>query len=170
MRKWNYKTHRYDEYTPPIEDGRYPLLVDDMAEIINCAQCGKEIVYGDGYVSMEIHTQAGFGYVVCEECYQKEWSRRSYYEGLREGMPDHELVFIAAVQYALSSQRYVSTVTRFLSERAFKHELSKECIVLMIRDIKSQAAEGYGYKRDKHSWLALLAILEGEYKALEVED
>ena len=40
------------------------------------AQCGKELKYGDTYTSLEIHTAMGFGYGVCEDCYEFEWKRR----------------------------------------------------------------------------------------------
>lgn len=48
-----------------------------MSNKVNCAQCGREIKFGDSYTSKEIHTFSGFGYSVCEECYDKEWERRN---------------------------------------------------------------------------------------------
>lgn len=43
-----------------------------MDEVIPCAECGKKILYGDGYTSRKIHNVSGMGYVVCERCYDKE--------------------------------------------------------------------------------------------------
>lgn len=79
--RWNYKTHRYDPYTVPIEwDVR--LYSEDMDEIVSCASCGKKVKYGDCYTSFEIHTEIlGLGYSVCPECKEKEWARKQKYEG-----------------------------------------------------------------------------------------
>lgn len=76
LRKWNYDTHKYDDYEIP-KDWNVKTYSDDMDEIVNCPHCGKQIKFGDGYTSMEIHTSVGFGYCVCHECYyDKEWVRR----------------------------------------------------------------------------------------------
>ena len=48
----------------------------DMSTVVNCAQCGKELVYADSYTSLEVQTPLGFGYAVCADCYEKEWQRR----------------------------------------------------------------------------------------------
>lgn len=76
-RKWNWKTHKYDEYELPKKAMMY---TDNMDEVCQCASCGKDMVFGDGYTSMEIHTDLGLGYIVCEECYEKEWNRRKDYK------------------------------------------------------------------------------------------
>ena len=75
LRRWNYNTKVYDDYTVP-DDWSLPMFSDNMGEKINCANCGKEMTFGEGYTSMEIHTHRGFGYYVCESCYQDEWKRR----------------------------------------------------------------------------------------------
>ncbi len=81
--KWNYETKSYDPYTPDPSwvIGFYST---DMDELINCAQCGKEIKFGDGYTSREIHTPVGMGYSVCESCYEEEYNRESIQERRRE--------------------------------------------------------------------------------------
>ena len=43
-----------------------------MDKIVNCANCGKELKFGECYTSKTIHTEIGMGYGVCEECYDKE--------------------------------------------------------------------------------------------------
>lgn len=75
LNKWNYQTHSYDQVQIP-NDWNCKTYSDDMDEIINCPHCGKQIKFGDGYTSLEFHTGMGFGYAVCEECYNKEWERR----------------------------------------------------------------------------------------------
>lgn len=48
-KKWDYKTKEYYDYELP------------------------EHACLDGYTSKQIHTELGFGYAVCEQCYEKEW-------------------------------------------------------------------------------------------------
>lgn len=74
--KWNCKKHIYEKQQIP-DNWNCKTYSSDMNEIVNCPHCGKEIKFGDGYTSLEFHTGMGFGYVVCEECYDKEWERRT---------------------------------------------------------------------------------------------
>lgn len=69
--KWNGKS--YDEYELPTGARLYG---EDMDEIITCAGCEKQIKLGDGYTSLEIHTKMGFGFIVCDACYQQELKRK----------------------------------------------------------------------------------------------
>lgn len=73
--KWNYKTHKYDEYKKP-DDWKIELYTDDMEKIINCCQCGAAVKYGECYTSLEVHNNYGLGFAVCEECYCKERIRK----------------------------------------------------------------------------------------------
>lgn len=70
--KWNYKTQDYDEYDLPENSCVY---TPDMDKVINCACCGNTLTYGSSYTSKEIHTQQGFGFGVCSDCYQSEMKR-----------------------------------------------------------------------------------------------
>lgn len=81
LRKWNYEKHKYEPYKIP-NNWSCKTYCDDMYEIVNCPHCGKEIEFGKCYTSMEIHTEHGFGYGVCEECYQKEWEKRKIHNEL----------------------------------------------------------------------------------------
>ena len=71
LRKWNYKTHEYDHYEVP-DEWNVSAFEADMDTIVNCAECGKLITFGQGYTSRKIHTFFGMGYVVCKDCYDKE--------------------------------------------------------------------------------------------------
>ena len=72
LQKWNYEKHKYEPHIVP-DDWNCQSFSDNMKEIINCPHCGKKLEFGDAYTSLEIHTQVcGFGYGVCEECYEKE--------------------------------------------------------------------------------------------------
>ncbi len=75
LKKWNYKKHDYDDFEIPDNWNVKTRYVDDN-EIVNCAQCGRKIKHADCYTSLEIHTDIGFGYGVCEWCYEQEWKRR----------------------------------------------------------------------------------------------
>ena len=68
--KWDFKTRKYYDYDLP--EGAC-LYSDDMDKIVACAQCGRKITFGNGYTSRQIHARYGFGYAVCEKCYEKEW-------------------------------------------------------------------------------------------------
>ena len=71
LRKWNYDKHKYEPYNVP-DEWVCKTFSDDMTEIINCCQCGKEIIFGKSYVSQEVHAPMGFGYMVCENCHDVE--------------------------------------------------------------------------------------------------
>lgn len=76
LRKWSYEDRVYRPYEIP--DGwKVSSYEFDMETLVNCAQCGREIRYGDSYTSNEVHDpMLGFGYAVCADCYQKEMNRR----------------------------------------------------------------------------------------------
>jgi len=71
LHKWNYKTNEYGPYEVP-DDWNVSTFEADMGSIVNCAECGKSIMFGQGYTSRKIHTLFGMGYVVCKDCYDKE--------------------------------------------------------------------------------------------------
>lgn len=50
-----------------------------MGEVITCAECKKKMLYGDGYTSRKIHTVNGIGYMVCKQCYDKEYEEEKRY-------------------------------------------------------------------------------------------
>lgn len=66
MKRWNPETQEYEAHE------RYPgaLLYSNMMDApCQCANCGKDMEYGDGYTSFEIQSDQGMGYAVCEACY-----------------------------------------------------------------------------------------------------
>lgn len=80
LQKWNWDKHKYEDYEVP-KDWVCKCYSDDMSEIVNCPHCGKQIRFGEGLTSTEIHTELGFGYAVCEDCYDEEWIRRQKAKG-----------------------------------------------------------------------------------------
>ena len=80
LQKWNYEKHGYEHLLVPNEWNCKPHS-EDMEEVINCPHCGKKLKFGESYTSMEIQTLIyGFGFGVCEECYEEEWKRRKKYK------------------------------------------------------------------------------------------
>lgn len=75
IRKWNDELRIYEEVEIP-DDWKIPMLCDDMDEIINCVNCGREVKFGECYTSMRYHTNAGFGYNECPECYEEYLPKR----------------------------------------------------------------------------------------------
>ena len=68
-KKWNFKEKKYYDYELPKGS---VLSVVDMDEVITCASCGKKLIFGNAYTSKQIHSNGGFGYSVCNQCYKKE--------------------------------------------------------------------------------------------------
>lgn len=71
--KWNWKTHQYEPYTLPLNA---ILFSFDFDQTVACAGCGSYLKYGECFTSLEIHNLSGFGYAVCEKCYNDEWKRK----------------------------------------------------------------------------------------------
>lgn len=80
MKKWNYETHQYEEYKVP-SDWNVSMYETDMDKVVNCAECGKQIKYGESYTSVKIHDEAGFGYAVCYDCHCKGLKEKLEHEG-----------------------------------------------------------------------------------------
>lgn len=76
LNHWNYDKQTYEPYDVP-DNWNVKSYSFDMNEIINCPHCGKEVTYGSCYTSREIHTPNGFGYAVCENCYDAERTREN---------------------------------------------------------------------------------------------
>lgn len=74
--RWNFKTKKYEPYELP--DGVVSSWCP-MDKMITCAECEKKMLYGDGYTSRKIHTINGIGYIVCKQCYDKEYEEEKRY-------------------------------------------------------------------------------------------
>lgn len=83
LRKWNYATIKYEPHEVP-DDWNVRLYSSDMDELINCAECGKKLLFGDAYTSLDIHNSCGMGYSVCPKCHEKE---RIRYQKFKNGLP-----------------------------------------------------------------------------------
>lgn len=79
--KWNYKTHKYSEVL--ITDACF-THVQDLTLKIRCVNCSEPFVAGNMYTSHQYQNHMGFGYLICEECYQKEWNLRNKYKNTED--------------------------------------------------------------------------------------
>lgn len=70
--KWDFKTRKYIDYELP--EGCH--LITSLGDVVSCAECGTKHEYATMYTSLKIHTSMGFGYPVCEKCYNKEIEER----------------------------------------------------------------------------------------------
>lgn len=77
LRKWNYEKREYEPYEVP-DSWSVKTYSDDMDEIVNCCQCGRELPFGECYTSHEVHTEHGMGYAVCGKCYFLDENDRYY--------------------------------------------------------------------------------------------
>ncbi len=70
MMKWNPKKRKWELYATPAKWNT--SISKDPHEIINCASCGKWLVFDRSYESIQIQDSAGNMYRVCQSCYEKE--------------------------------------------------------------------------------------------------
>lgn len=80
--KWNFDTLEYEPYELPEN---CPLILgqDELETVINCASCREKVIFGACYTSKTIHNIHGFGYPVCESCYNMEFKK--YMEARKYG-------------------------------------------------------------------------------------
>ena len=80
LRKWSYKKRVYEPYEIP-DEWNVATYSDDMDKVVQCAQCGREVKFGDTYTSHEVHTKFGMGYAVCDRCYDEELYYKTHKRG-----------------------------------------------------------------------------------------
>ncbi len=74
LNKWDYEKHQYEPYDSPAK--HIAFRTDDMDADTDCANCGTTVKVGDCYTSQQIHTESGFGFLVCQDCYDQEVQAR----------------------------------------------------------------------------------------------
>lgn len=83
IQRWNYDKKAYEPYVLRRDADVAFYAGQDMSVKRDCANCLQPHEVGDMYTSMELHTKAGFGYMVCPSCHDKEWEYRKAKEGER---------------------------------------------------------------------------------------
>jgi hypothetical protein len=89
LRKWNEEKGEYEPYDVPSW-WRVSRHETDMDTAINCAQCGRMVDYGKSYTSLQVHDEAGFGYMVCGRCHDREVAEREARREALEAKRDRE--------------------------------------------------------------------------------
>lgn len=81
--KWNPYHRKYRPYVLTEDELKCSLLEDSAERIIACAGCGRPIRYGKSFTSLEIHTESGFGFMVCPICLNQETEHARAAEAMR---------------------------------------------------------------------------------------
>lgn len=68
--RWVPRQREYRDWRVP--DGA-SVSAADFSTVVDCAECGCEVVFGESYCSRLIHNELGFGYAVCPRCYEDEF-------------------------------------------------------------------------------------------------
>lgn len=71
--KFDFKERRYKRYILPAGAA---MERDNLDDVVNCANCGKPVKFGESYISLTIHNLYGLGYCVCGQCHEKEMSEK----------------------------------------------------------------------------------------------
>lgn len=77
-------SRKYRPYVLPEDKLKCSLLEERMDKVIACAGCGKPIKFGESFTSLEIHTESGFGFMVCPMCIDQETERARAAEAMRQ--------------------------------------------------------------------------------------
>ena len=48
LQMWNFKVRDYEPYEVP-DEWKVKTYCTDMEESVNCAECGREMTFGEGY-------------------------------------------------------------------------------------------------------------------------
>lgn len=72
-KRWAFLKQRYETVNIDPECGVYAA---DLGVPLRCPSCNKVALYGEMYTSLRYHDAAGFGYMVCEHCYEQEQEMR----------------------------------------------------------------------------------------------
>lgn len=79
MKKYNYETKKYEEYSVPA-NWRVGIYSQDLEELTDCAKCGIPMKISQKYRSLEVHNEQGQEYAVCKRCFKEEWVRNKMSE------------------------------------------------------------------------------------------
>jgi hypothetical protein len=87
LNRFNRQKHKYEDYGVPA-NWNVKCYCNDLEEIVNCAQCGKELKYGYCFTSLEVHTDMGLGFAhsnISNCCKGKQKTAYGYIWKYKEG-------------------------------------------------------------------------------------
>ncbi len=82
MKRWNYVTRSYEDYSYPA-DWNVCIMSMDMHKKVSCAGCGAVIKHGEAFTSRVLHNNYGIGYDVCSECYERERAEEQKWSSIK---------------------------------------------------------------------------------------
>lgn len=78
VNRWDFEKHKYDIVN--INPDWVVTTKGKLDWIVNCVNCGKTLLVENCYTSYQYQNSVGFGYLICEDCYNKEWELRKRYQ------------------------------------------------------------------------------------------
>ena len=78
VNRWDFEKHKYDVVN--INPDWVVTTKGELDWIVNCVNCGKMLLVENCYTSYQYQDGVGFGYLVCEDCANKEWELRKRYQ------------------------------------------------------------------------------------------
>ena len=78
VNRWNFENHKYDIVN--INPDWIVTTKGELDWIVNCVNCGKMLLVENCYTSYQYQDNIGLGYLICEDCANKEWELRKRYQ------------------------------------------------------------------------------------------
>ena len=75
LRKMNNHSRSYEYYEVP-DNWAVAVTAPTPDTFVDCAGCGKSIPFGAAFPSIDIRSEAGDGYAVCQKCHAGEAKRK----------------------------------------------------------------------------------------------
>lgn len=90
VNKWDFEKHKYKKTKINDKCSKYE---ENLDTIIKCANCNKDIKFGESFTSLQYHDNIGFGYGVCADCYKNEnylrWKNQITFTQTINGVEHH---------------------------------------------------------------------------------
>lgn len=77
VNKWNFEKRKYD--IVDIPNNWFVVTNAPLGIHVDCVSCGKDLLVDDAYTSYQYQDDIGFGYLICEDCCEKEQKLRLKY-------------------------------------------------------------------------------------------
>lgn len=78
VNKWDFERHEYDKIVIP--NNYFVTTTDYGIPICHCVNCKELTSVENCYTSYQYQDDVGFGYLICEDCANKEWELRKRYQ------------------------------------------------------------------------------------------
>lgn len=75
-KRMNYKTRKYEPCHVPDN----AVIMAGLNDVVQCANCGRPVRFGNTFSSSDICNDVGIDYAVCLDCYRSEKLMRYWME------------------------------------------------------------------------------------------